>query len=75
MDILMEILRNVDPDIDYETEDQLIDAHIWDSIAVITVVSELEDAFDIRIQAVDMVPENFNSAEAIYSMVQRLQGE
>ena len=40
---------------------------------MITLVAELEDAFDISIEAAEMVPENFNSAGAIWEMVKRLQ--
>ena len=42
--------------------------------AILSIVSELEDAFDIRITPAEIIPENFNSAKALYAMVQRLQG-
>lgn len=69
----MEILNEIDDSIDYENEKALIDDHLLDSFGVITLVSELEDAFDIEIEAAEMVPENFNSATALWSMIQRLQ--
>ena len=73
MDKILEILREVDASVDYEKETELIDGHILDSFGVITLVSELEDEFDISIDAVEMVPANFNSAAAIWEMVKRLQ--
>ena len=73
MDKILEILREIDDSVDYEKETELIDGHILDSFGVITLVSELEDEFDISIDAVEMVPANFNSAEAIWEMVKRLQ--
>ncbi len=73
METLMNILREIDDSIDYEKEQALIDDRLLDSFGVITLVAELEDAFDISIEASEMVPENFNSAEAIYRMVCRLQ--
>lgn len=73
METLMEILNEIDDSIDYENEKALIDDHLLDSFGVITLVSELEDAFDIEIEAAEMVPENFNSATALWSMIQRLQ--
>ena len=73
MDKILEILREVDDSVDYEKETELIDGHILDSFGVITLVSELEDEFDISIDAVEMVPANFNSAAAIWEMVKRLQ--
>lgn len=73
METLLEILMEMDPDIDYEHEDKLIDDHILDSFGVITLVSEIEDAFDVRIEAAEMVPENFNSVQAIWKMITRLK--
>ena len=70
----MNILREIDDSIDYENEKALIDGRILDSFGVITLVSELEDAYGIEIGASEMTPDNFNSAEAIYNMVLRLQG-
>ena len=73
MDKILEILREIDDSVDYEKETELIDGHILDSFGVITLVSELEGEFDISIDAVEMVPANFNSAAAIWEMVKRLQ--
>ena len=73
MDKVMEILMNMDDSIDYEKEQALIDDHILDSFGVITLVSDMEEAFDISIEAGEMIPENFNSAQAIWNMVRRLQ--
>ena len=70
----MNILKEIDDSIDYEKEKALIDGRILDSFGVITLVSELEDAYGIEIGASEMTPDNFNSAEAIYNMVIRLQG-
>lgn len=73
MQELLEILNEIDDTIDYENETALIDDHILDSFGVITLVSEIEDAFDIRVAAKEMVPANFNSAKAIWAMIERLQ--
>ena len=73
MEQILEILNEIDDTIDYEKEKALIDDHILDSFGVITLVSELEDAFDITIGAKEMVPANSNSVEALFAMVQRLQ--
>lgn len=74
MEKLINILKEIDDSIDYEKEKALIDGRILDSFGVITLVSELEDAYGIEIGASEMTPDNFNSAEAIYNMVIRLQG-
>lgn len=73
MNELLEILNEIDDTIDYETETGLIDDHLLDSFAIISLVSELEDAFDISIDAAEMTPENFNSAANLWEMVERLQ--
>ena len=82
MEELLEILEEINPDVDYETGrvgfetcTTLIDDHILDSFAILSLVSELEDAFDVQVSPGDMVAENFNSAEAIWKMVQRLEEE
>lgn len=75
MEELLDILRDIDPDIDYETCHNLIDAHRLDSLSVISLVAELEDTFDITIPTVEVIPENFNSAEAMWDMIRRLQEE
>ena len=73
MEKLMNILMEIDDSIDYEKEKALIDGRLLDSFGVITLVSELEEAYDIDIEASEMTPDNFNSAEAIYKMVVRIQ--
>ena len=75
METLMEILEDVQPDVDFESCDTLIDDGMLDSFAILSIVSELEDQFEISVSPADIIPENFNSAQAIWAMVQRLQGE
>lgn len=75
MEDVIEILREVHPEIDYETETGLIDKRIFDSFDIVTIVGELMDAFDVEITAEHMIPENFNSAEAIYDLITRLEEE
>lgn len=70
---LMDILKEIDESIDWKNEQRLIDDRILDSFAVISLISELEDCFDIEIDAAEIIPENLNSVEAIWKMVLRLQ--
>lgn len=72
---LMAILEDLRPDVDFETEKALIADGILDSFDVIALVGELNDAFDIEIKPSDLVPKNFNSAEAILALVEKLQNE
>ncbi|MCR5672473.1 MAG: acyl carrier protein [Lachnospiraceae bacterium] len=75
MEQIIEILRGVHPEVDYEKETGLIDKRIFDSFDVVTIVGELMDEFDIEITAEHMIPENFNSAKAVYELVKRLEEE
>ena len=72
---LMEILEELRPDVDFEKETGLIDNGILDSFDIVSLVGELNEAFDIEISPADLIPENFNSAEAIFALVEKLQGE
>ena len=69
---IIEILNEIDDSIDYENEDRLVDDHLLDSFGIISLVAELEDNFDIQIGAEEMIPENFNSVDALAAMVERL---
>lgn len=75
MDELMEILAEINPDVDYTTEDRLIDGKVLDSFSIVTLVTEISDTFDIDIGPKYLVPENFNSAKAIWAMIQQIQQE
>lgn len=73
MNELLEILNDIDDSIDWENEEGLIDRHLLDSFGVITLVSELEDTFLIEVEASEIVPDNFNSVQAMWKMITRLQ--
>ena len=75
MERLIEILEDIQPQADYETCTTLIDDHILDSMSIIALVAELEDEFDVTIPTVEIIPANFNSAQAMYDMITRLQEE
>lgn len=69
----MRILSELSSDIDFETEDALIDDGLLDSFDIVTLVAEIDDAFGIEIPAEALIPENFNSAKAIFALIQQLQ--
>ncbi len=72
---LLAILSEMKPGVDFETENNLIGDGIFDSLGIVMLVSELCDEFDVEITPPDIVPENFNSAQAIMKMIERLQDE
>lgn len=75
MEKIIDILQDINPDIDYKNRTDLIDAHLLDSLSIISLIAELEDTFDVTIPAVDIIPDNFNSVKAISALIERLQEE
>ncbi len=75
MEQLIEILENLKPGVEFNENTRLIDEKIFDSLAMISLVAELSDEFDVDITAVDIVPENFETPAAIWAMIERLADE
>ena len=75
MEQLLEILSGLHPDVDFLTTTDLIDDGILDSLDIVTLVTEIHAEFDVTIPAEEIVPENFNSAEALMSLIERLDEE
>ena len=71
----IELLQDIKEDVDFENCTTLIDDHVLDSFDILSIISTLNDEFDISIPAAEIVPENFNSAAALYAMVERLLDE
>ena len=70
---LLKILSELRPEVDFTSETALVDDGILDSFDMVALVTEINDEFDVRIGIENLVPENFNSAEAMWEMIQRLQ--
>lgn len=75
MEELLEILQGMKPQVDFTKENDLIEDGIFDSLDIVTLVAEICDEFDVEITPLDVVPENFKSAETIYNLITRLQNE
>lgn len=75
MEKLLEILKGIRPDVDFENETALIDDGILDSFDVVSIISELDDAFGVQVRINELEPENFNSVEAIWNLVQELKNK
>ena len=73
MDKLLEIMMDIDPDVDYETETNLIDGKVYDSLSILTLITTICDEFEIEIGPKWMRNENFNSIHAIWDMIQAIQ--
>ena len=75
MEELLEILSELHPEVDFETEEHLIDNAILDSFDIVTLIAEIHDVFDVTIDAKRIIPENFKSAEALYALIQEIEEE
>lgn len=73
MEDLLRILSDLHPDVDFETEEHLIDDMILDSFDIVSLITEINDEFDVTITAKDIIPENFNSVKALYELIQALE--
>ncbi|MBP5262678.1 MAG: acyl carrier protein [Clostridiales bacterium] len=75
MDEIVAILKELHPDVDYDTNTSLVDDRIIDSFDIISIVAEIDDRLDVQIPAEEIIPENFNSAAALAALVKRLEDE
>ena len=75
MEELIAVLKTIRPDVDFENEKKLIDDGVLDSFDIIQVVMELNEAFDVEINVEDLEPDNFNTVEAMWELIQKLQNE
>lgn len=75
MEELQKILEEIRQDIDFASEERLIDDGVLDSIDIIAIVTAVNDAFDVDINVQYLLLENFNSMEAIYRLICKLQDE
>jgi len=75
MEELLELLKEIRSDVDFEKEENLVDDGLIDSFDIVSIISEIGERFDVEITVDDILPENFNSAKAIYALIERLKEE
>lgn len=75
MEKLLELLKEIKPEVEFEGNEHLIDNGDLDSLSIVEVVSAIDDEFDVEIGVTDIIPENFNSVEAIWNLIQKLLDE
>ncbi len=72
---ILSILEDLRPDVDAESETALVTGNVLESFDIVSLVNELQDAFDVEIRPKDLVPENFDSVDAMEAMIARLEDE
>ena len=75
LDHMIELLEDVKGNVDYENCIKLVDDRVLDSFDILSIISSINDEFDVSVPAKDIVPDNFNSAQAMLDMVKRLVDE
>ncbi len=75
MEKLLEILKSLHSDVDFEHEEGLADDGILDSLDIVSLITEINAVFDVTVPAEEIIPENFNSAKAIMALITRLDEE
>ena len=73
MDKLIEILQSFNPSITDGMEKKIVTDGVIDSVDIVSLISELEDAFGIEIPMEVIVEDNFDTVDAMWAMIQRLQ--
>ena len=72
---VIELLQDVNEDADYDNCTTLVDDRVLTSFDILSIISEIDNTFDVAVPAKDVIPANFNSAEAIRALIERLQDE
>ena len=72
MEKLIEIMQELHPEVDFASCEGLVDNGVLDSLDIVTLITDINDAFDVSIPAEEILPENFNSAEALWALIERL---
>ena len=75
LDAIINLLKDVEEDVDYENCTTLVDDRFIDSFDILAIINAIDDEFDIAVPAKEVIPDNFNSAQGIFEMVRRLADE
>lgn len=73
MEELLKLLAEIRPDVDFENETELIDDGILDSMDVVSIISAIDDEFGVQIRITELDPENFNSVDNLWNLIQSLK--
>ena len=74
MEQILQILSEIRPEFNFEESDDFIEDGFLDSFDVVTLVAELDETFEISIDGLDILPENFSTIENIADVVRRNGG-
>lgn len=72
---LLKMLRGINSDINYDSEKSLVENGIFDSLEIMQIVVGIEEKFDIEIEPDDIIPENFDSVDAMLRLIEKIGKE
>lgn len=72
MEEFISMLKEIKPHVDFANEEALVDDGLIESLDIISIISEIADRYGVQIPSDEIIPDNFNSAEALYELVQDL---
>lgn len=72
MENFIAMLKGIKPNVDFEKEEALVDDGLIESLDIISIISEIANVYGVTIPSDEIIPENFNSAQALYDLVQDL---
>lgn len=75
MDRLLEILNDIRPEIDFTAYSDFIEEHCLDSLDIVVLINDIEEAYCITVDANEIVPENFSNLGAMMDLIERLGGQ
>jgi acyl carrier protein len=68
---IVEILTDLRPEFDFTEDVDFIEEGMLDSFDIVSLVDELETNFGIKIQGIDVIPENFSTLDKIETLLKK----
>lgn len=75
MEKLYAMLEEIRPDVDFRSVNALVSDGYIDSFDIVTIIASIEDGFSVEIPVDSMLPENFDSVEAMMKLINAAKGE
>ena len=70
MEEFLKLLKKIKPNVDFTKEQALVDDGLLESLDIISIISEVAEVYGVLIPSDEIIPDNFNSAEAMYEFIE-----
>jgi len=68
---LLELLADIRPEFDFAESTNFIEEGMLDSFDIVSLVTAIDDKYQVAIDGVDIIPENFSNLESIESLINK----